>query len=100
MTDEIALARATQQAAQARRLLDDDMLKQAWADRETDLIAAWIATNPGDVEARERCFSAIHANRKHRDYIASHVINGKLAAAELSRNAEMTERKPRWQDIR
>lgn len=100
MSDEIKLTKATEQATRASVLLGDEMLQEAWKSREADLIAAWIATNPADVDGRERIFNALHANRKHRDYLEAYLTDGKLAAAELSRNAELAERKPRWQDIR
>ena len=40
MTDEIALTKATEQAAQAQRLLDDKMLADAFAGLEEAYTAA------------------------------------------------------------
>lgn len=96
MTNEIALTKATERAAQAQRLLTDELYLESFNALECQLIAAWIGSDPRDTEGRERCWMAIHANRKQRDYFASFVNNGKLAQAELDELAKRAEREKRF----
>jgi hypothetical protein len=96
VSDEIALTKATERAAQAQRLLTDPLYVESFNALEAQLIQALIASDPRDTEGRERCFHAIHANRKQRDYFASFVNDGKMAQAELDELARQAERKKRF----
>lgn len=96
MSDEIALTRATERAAQAQRLLDDVMLKDAFKGLEEAYTAAWRATTIDDVSGREKLFLAINVVGKVRDHLQSIVNNGKLAQAELKELAQTAERKKRF----
>lgn len=100
MTDEIALARATEKAAQAQRLLDDALLQSAFKTLEESYQQAWRGTMIDDVSGREKLFLAINVIGKVRDHLTAVVSNGKLAQAELNQLTAVAERKPRWQDIR
>lgn len=97
MTDEVKLRQDTDKAARAESLLRNELLTEAYERIEADLIKAWIASEPRDFDGRERCFLAVHANRKHKDYLESVVNNGKLAQAELKQLVETAERKRLWQ---
>ena len=48
MTDEIALAKALGRAAQAQRLLDDELLQEAFAALDRDYTKAWRETAARD----------------------------------------------------
>ena len=96
MSDEFKLQQDASRAARADGLLKNELLAEAYDKLEADLIAAWIASNPRDTDGRERCFHAVHANRKHKEYLVSIVNNGKLAAAELKQLADNVERKKRF----
>jgi ribonuclease HI len=96
MTDEIALTKATEKAAQAQRLLTDPLYVESFNALEAQLIQAWIASDPRDADGRERCWLAVHANRKQRDYFASFVNNGKMAQAQLDELAKQAERRKRF----
>ena len=96
MTDEISLTKATQKAAQAQRLLTDPLYVESFNALEAQLIQAWIASDPRDTEGRERCFQAVHANRKQRDYFASIMDGGKMAQAQLDDLARQAERRKRF----
>ncbi len=100
MTDEFALARATQQAAQAARLLADETLQAAFKTLEETYTQAWRATLIDDVSGREKLFLAINIVGKVRDHLQAAVNNGKLAQAELNELARVAERKPLWSQIR
>ena len=96
MTDEIALAKATERAAQAQRLLDDKMLTEAFKGLEEAYTAAWRATTIDDISGREKLFLAINVVGKVRDHLTAIVNNGKLAQAELKDLAQTAERKKRF----
>jgi hypothetical protein len=96
VTDEIALTKATAKAAQAQRLLTDPLYVESFNALEAQLIQAWIASDPRDTEGRERCWLAVHANRKQRDYFASFINDGKMAQAQLEELARQAERKKRF----
>jgi hypothetical protein len=96
VTDEIALTKATERAARAQRLLDDDILKEAFTTLEDSYIAAWRATTIDDVSGREKLFLAINVVGKVRDHLTAIVNDGKLAQAELKELAQLAERKKRF----
>lgn len=96
MIDEDALAQATAKAARAQGLLANELLLEAYATIEADLIAAWIASPARDTDGRERCWAAVQANRKHKAYLESVVNDGKLAAAQLKQLADAPDRKRRF----
>ncbi len=96
MTDQIALTKDTECAAQAQRLLDDKMLQDAFKGLEEAYTGAWRATTIDDVSAREKLFLAINIVGKVRDHLTSIVNNGKLAQAELKQLAQTAERKKRF----
>jgi ribonuclease HI len=96
MADEIALTKATEKSAQAQRLLTDPLYVESFNALEAQLIQAWIASDPRDADGRERCWLAVHANRKQRDYFASFVNNGKMAQAQLDELAKQAERRKRF----
>lgn len=96
MTDEIKLTKATERAAQAQRLLDDQMLKDAFKTLEDGYQAAWRATLIDDVSGREKLFLAVNVIGKVRDHLAKVIDNGKLAQAELADIAKLSERRKRF----
>lgn len=96
MTDEITLTKATERAAQAQRLLDDPMLKDAFKTLEDGYQAAWRTTLIDDISGREKLFLAVNVIGKVRDHLAGIVNGGKLAKAELQEIAKLTERKKRF----
>lgn len=96
MTDEIALTKATARATRAQRLLDDELLAEAFASLESSYIAAWRATTIEDITGREKLFLAINVVGKVRDHLNKVVSDGKLAQAELKQLAETAERKKRF----
>jgi hypothetical protein len=93
---EDALTKAAAKAARAQKLLDDELLADAFTSLETAYIAAWRATTIEDISGREKLFLAINVVGKVRDHLNKVVSDGKLAAAELKQLAETAERKKRF----
>jgi hypothetical protein len=96
VTDEIALQRATARAARAQRLLEDELLVEAFNSLESAYTSAWRATTIDDVSGREKLFLAINIVGKVRDHLTKTVSDGKIAQAELKQLAETAERRKRF----
>jgi len=96
MSDEDKLAIAQGRAAQARDLLDNEILTDAFKTLEESYTAAWRNTHVDEAQAREKLFLAVNIVGKVRDHLVAVLNNGKLAAAELKLIAETAERKRRF----
>jgi len=96
MSDEDKLAIAQARAAQARDLLDNEILTDAFKTLEDSYTAAWRTTHVDEAQAREKLFLAVNIVGKVRDHLVAVLNNGKLAAAELKQIAETAERKKRF----
>jgi hypothetical protein len=83
MADEIALNRAAERGARAQRLLEDELLAEAFATLDGEYTKAWRATAARDTDARERLWQAVQIVAKVRDHLTSVVNGGKLARREL-----------------
>ena len=83
MADEIALNRAAERGARAQRLLEDDLLAEAFATLDAEYTKAWRTTAARDTDARERLWQAVQIVAKVRDHLASVASGGKLARREL-----------------
>ena len=96
MIDDDALSKATGRALRAQKLLDDELMAEAFNGLEEAYIKAWRATTIDDHAGREKLFLAINVVGKVRDHLTGIVNNGKLAAAELKQLAETAERRRRF----
>jgi hypothetical protein len=83
MLDDFALNRDINRAAQAQTLLDNDLMKEAFATLEADYIAAWRETSARDTDARERLWQALQLVGKVRGHLTAVVAGGRLAQAEM-----------------
>jgi len=84
MTDELALNKSMERGARAARLLDDELLKEAFETLERDYVKAWRETAARDTDARERLWQAVQVVAKVRDHLVSVVNGGKLAQREMN----------------
>ncbi len=96
MSDENRLDQAAAKGIRAQKLLDNELLTEAFKGLEDNYTAAWRATTIDDVAAREKLFLAINIVGKVRDHLAATVANGKLAQAELKELAQVAERRKRF----
>lgn len=92
MADEIALNKAIERAARAKALLNDDVLKDAFATLEGAYINAWRETGVRDADARERLWQATQIVGKVRDHMARLIGGGTVAQAELDQIAMREKR--------
>ena len=83
--DEHKLLRDQDRAARAQALLDNELLKEAFATLEQRYIAAWRDTGmtPQDTHARERLFQAINIVGKVHEHLNRIIDGGKLAKKQI-----------------
>jgi hypothetical protein len=84
MTDELALNKAAERGARAQRLLEDDLLGEAFEALDRDYTRAWRATAARDTDARERLWQAVQVVGKVRDHLTHLVNGGRLAQREIN----------------
>ena len=82
--NEHKLQRDVARAAQAKALLENELVAEAFARLDADYLAAWRGSGPRDGEARERLWLAIQVLGKVREHLGLVVVNGRLAQAELN----------------
>jgi hypothetical protein len=91
--DRDRLEESTRRAKHAEVLLNDPLLKEAFASLERDYIEAWKATSVVQTDARERLWQALQIVGKVRDHLALLVADGKVAAKEIERIERLGERR-------
>jgi hypothetical protein len=91
--DEYAVRSDAERGAQAERLLESDLLKEAFTALEAEYLNAWKATGARDTEARERLWQAFQIVGKVKTHLATVAANGNLAQKELAEIEAMGERK-------
>jgi hypothetical protein len=84
MTDELALNKAAERGARAQRLLEDDLLVEAFEMLDRDYSRAWRATAARDTDARERLWQAVQVVAKVRDHLIRVINGGKLAQRQIN----------------
>jgi hypothetical protein len=85
-TDEIALTRATERAAQAEALMRNEMLQESFDGLITAYTKAWRGST--DMDERDRCWHRVQAIDEVRMRLTNVMSGGKLAQAELNKIAE------------
>jgi hypothetical protein len=84
--DEHKLIRDSARAARAKALLEDELLNEAFATYEGELMKAWRETGTAQAEThkRERLWLAVNLLGKIREHLFKVVENGKVAKAHLA----------------
>jgi hypothetical protein len=91
--DEVALTAKTSRAARAQALLNDELLKEAFATLDTEYVKAWRETSARDDDARQRYWQAVNVLGKVRDHLEQVVRDGRVAQADLERLAMTTSKR-------
>ncbi len=98
--DESQLHHDISRAEQARALLDNWVLAEAFATLERSYVDAWRSTLVNDATVREKLFLAVNIVGKVRDQLARLVADGARANRELKQLAaeivRVAERKRRF----
>ncbi len=89
--DDDKLERALDRGQNARELLENELLQEAFASLDASYIQAWRSAPVRDTEMREKLWQAVNIVGKVKDHLAKVVADGKLAQADLN----MRQPKPR-----
>lgn len=83
MADELSLQRDASRAAKAQALVDNELIKEAFAVLEAAYYETWKASTLNDAEGRERLWQAAKIIGSVQAHLETIIVNGKLAKAEL-----------------
>jgi len=86
--DEARLSLEMARAAQAERLLQNELLQDAFNAVKAKYEKDWQGSKLDDVNKRERCFMALRALDDVLKALETHIVTGKLAKAEVARKAK------------
>jgi hypothetical protein len=87
------LQEALGRAARAQRLVDDELLAEAFDTLDRDYGKAWRESHARDTDARERLWQAVQIVAKVRSHLSAVVNHGKLAQRELDELAARERRR-------
>lgn len=90
--DEIELHLQIDRAARAKRLLEDDILKEAFAKLEEAYIKKWRESDVNDTDNRERLFLAVNMIGKVQSHLVKVVQNGSIAQRTINDIQERRDR--------
>jgi hypothetical protein len=71
-------------AANARALLENDLLKEALAAIEAEVVQVWGATPQRDKEGKEALWQLYKTAQKFRSLLTGYIETGKVAQAQLA----------------
>mgnify|MGYP000479273032 FL=1 len=93
--DELSLRRDAARAAQAQRLLDDEMLTEAFDGTRQRYIDIWLTSDARDDDARARCWLGIKNLELVREHLTRVVSNGQIALRQIEMNEAKAKREKR-----
>lgn len=96
MPDEIELQKQVNRGVQAKLLLDNSLLTEAFTSLEDEYITALFSTKFDERDAREKLYLAFNVVGKVRDHLTMMVQNGHVAATELKSLTADAERKKKF----
>ena len=69
----------------AMSLLENELLKEALAAIDAEVMEQWIACPARDKEGKEALWQLIKTSRKFRDILTGYIESGKLATEQMKR---------------
>lgn len=84
MTESDLLSEQTR-GQYAMSLLENELLKEALAAIDTEVMEQWIACPARDKEGKEALWQLIKTSRKFRDILTGYIESGKLATEQMKR---------------
>lgn len=85
MTDEIALRKHMERAAQAEAVLGNPLILEAFGAVEEDILTRWKSSEARDTHAREMAWMTFVGLGLVRQYLETMVADGKVAGAEVEK---------------
>lgn len=74
---------ACDRARRARAILEDELVREAFATLERRILESWSASRPEDWAAREGAYRDLHAARAFRAELERLIRDGQVAGREL-----------------
>lgn len=99
MTDEFKLLRDQKRAAQAKVLVEDDILKGAFESLKMQYAQQLLNTPVDRADNRETLYFAHRALIEVERHLMQVIMDGKLADAELQALERLAQPKQRWENI-
>ncbi len=93
MTDESKLNKDALRGAQAKYLIEHELLDEAFGTLKQTYIDAWQITPVHDMQAREKLYLAVNVIGKVKDQLHSWLSNGTLATKEIESLTAEAKRK-------
>jgi hypothetical protein len=90
---EDVLEKRQQRAAHAKRLIDDELLKEAFEGIRAAYFERWLATNESDSVLRENLWRAMNVTERVKAHLARVIDDGKIAARDI---ADLADRRKRF----
>ena len=84
MTEQ-ELREEVQRGEHAKQILAEPLMSAAFDSVEAALVKKWRETAPADARTWERCHLALHIIGSVKAVLETHIKNGKLAAADLTK---------------
>lgn len=82
---EIDLRAQQDRGNHAMGLLENELLKEALAAIEAEVMEQWVACPARDKEGKEALWQLIKTSRKFKDILLGYIETGKLATENLKR---------------
>ncbi len=100
MTDEFKLLRDQKRAAQAKTLLEDDLLKGAFDTLKKQYSETLLGTSVNQAGDRERLYLAYRVLTEVERHLMQVLQDGVLADAELRALERTAQPQARWENVR
>jgi len=81
--DEMKLLRQRARGEEAKRLLENSILKETFATVEKEIIAAWQDSMGGEGVQREEAYRLLRALRRLKGVMESFMYTGEIARKDL-----------------
>ena len=76
--------KAINRAAQAKRLIEDELLVEAFSEAKRRYIEEWEKSPARDTDGRERLWTMVKLLEKVRGHLEQIMADGKIAEAEIA----------------
>ena len=100
MYDESKLIRERERGENAKRLLKNELLVEAFDTIEEKLMAEWQSTGPDGMPHREDCWRTLMLLKKLKGVIEQHVKRGETSVKYIAALEEEKTRKRRFPGLK
>lgn len=83
MTDEVRLHRQRARGQEAKRLWENSMLQECFAEMEKTVKDALFTSKAEEADLRERCYLMLRLHESYKQQFKSFMYTGEIAAKQL-----------------